>query len=71
MWDSPSFEKEVLINVSFRLNLGEKLGVVGATGSGKSTIVKLILRYYDPTRGKILIDGVDISQFNINSLDRS
>lgn len=52
----------VLKNVSFNLEAGETLGVVGVVGSGKSTLVKLISKTYLPTRGKILIDGYDITQ---------
>jgi ATP-binding cassette subfamily B (MDR/TAP) protein 1 len=61
-------EKDILSGLSFKLNARERLGVVGSTGSGKSTIIQLILRYYDPTRGRILIDGIDITQFSIPAL---
>jgi subfamily B ATP-binding cassette protein HlyB/CyaB len=52
---------EVLRGVSFRLKLGETLGIVGRSGSGKSTVAKLIQRLYVPERGRVLIDGVDLA----------
>ncbi|MBO3808842.1 MAG: ABC transporter ATP-binding protein [Candidatus Brockarchaeota archaeon] len=62
--------KPVLKNVSFKVNPGEKIAILGATGSGKSTLVYLIPRFYDPTSGSILIDGVDIKRFKLSSLRR-
>ncbi|MBO3833236.1 MAG: ABC transporter ATP-binding protein [Candidatus Brockarchaeota archaeon] len=62
--------KPVLKNVSFKVNPGEKIAILGATGSGKSTLVYLIPRFYDPTSGSILIDGVDIKRFKLASLRR-
>jgi len=55
-------QEEILRGVSFSLQPGEHLGIVGATGAGKSTIVKLLLRLYDVTGGAIEIDGVDVRQ---------
>lgn len=52
-------DKPVLQDVSFHVNKGEMIAFVGHTGSGKSTIINLILQYYDPNRGKILFDGID------------
>ena len=52
---------EVLRGVSFRLNPGEMLGIVGRSGSGKSTVAKLLQRLYVPERGRVLIDGVDLA----------
>jgi ATP-binding cassette subfamily B protein len=60
--------KPVLKNVSFKVNPGEKIAILGATGSGKSTLVYLIPRFYDPVAGSILIDGVDIRRFKLSSL---
>jgi len=62
--------KPVLKNVSFKVNPGEKIAILGATGSGKSTLVYLIPRFYDPVAGSILIDGVDIRRFKLSSLRR-
>jgi ATP-binding cassette, subfamily B, multidrug efflux pump len=59
-----------LKNVSFTINPGEKLLVLGRTGSGKSTIADLIVRMYDVTSGKIFIDGIDIRAHNLNQLRR-
>lgn len=56
-------EENVLNNVSFKINKGDTAAFIGATGSGKSTIIKLILRYYDVTAGEILIDGVNIKEY--------
>ena len=53
-----------LKNVSFHIKPGEKVAIIGATGSGKSTIVKLLLRFYEPTEGSILLDGRNISLYS-------
>jgi ABC-type multidrug transport system fused ATPase/permease subunit len=58
----------VLKGVSFHIKPGEMVGVVGPTGGGKSTIVSLIPRFYDPTAGKIEIDGVDIRDYKLQAL---
>ena len=58
----------VLQDVSFHITPGQMVGVVGPTGGGKSTIVSLIPRFYDPTAGKIQVDGVDIRDYKIQSL---
>jgi ATP-binding cassette subfamily B multidrug efflux pump len=63
-------DEPVLKNVSFRMEPGETLAVVGATGAGKSTILKLINRFYDVWEGCIRIDGVDIRAYDIRSLRR-
>jgi len=77
-----SFEKEIIFeNISFsyenkfvlkdinlRIKKGEKVAIVGPTGVGKTTLVNLIPRFYDPTEGRILIDGVDIKEMSIKSL---
>ena len=59
-----------LENVSFKLEAGEKLAIVGRTGSGKTTIADLLLRMYDVEKGEILVDGIDIKQHNLSSLRR-
>jgi ATP-binding cassette, subfamily B, multidrug efflux pump len=58
----------VLRDVSFTASPGQTVALVGHTGAGKTTIVNLLLRFYDPERGRILIDGVDIRQLSISDL---
>ena len=60
----------VLKNVSFEVRPGERVGIVGATGAGKSTIINLLLRFYDVTSGRILIDGTDVRDFELKELRR-
>jgi ATP-binding cassette subfamily B multidrug efflux pump len=60
----------VLRDVSFEVAPGERVGVVGATGAGKSTLINLLLRFYDVTRGRILVDGVDIRDMDLAELRR-
>ncbi len=61
-------ETPVLRQVSFTIKPGQMVGIVGATGGGKSTIVSLIPRFYDPTAGQVKIDGVDIRQYKLQAL---
>ena len=58
----------VLKNVSFRVERGERVAVVGHTGAGKTTVTALLLRFYEPQRGEILINGVDIREYSLQSL---
>jgi len=58
----------VLNNLNLTIHRGEKIGIVGRTGVGKSTLLALLLRFYDPTRGRILIDGADIKSVSLASL---
>ncbi|RDY28455.1 peptidase domain-containing ABC transporter [Lachnotalea glycerini] len=60
--------KPVLKDVSFTIAKGKKVALVGASGSGKSTIAKLLLKYYEPEAGEVLIDGVDINEYSNTSL---
>jgi ATP-binding cassette subfamily C protein LapB len=60
----PNSKIYALRNVSFTINKGDKVAIIGRNGSGKSTIAKLILKLYEPTEGSILIDGIDISQLD-------
>lgn len=64
----PNSEKWALRNLSFELQAGEKLALVGENGAGKTTLVKLLARLYDPTEGRILVDGIDIRLFNLDDL---
>ena len=66
----PNSEQTALDNVSFTIEAGEKVAIIGRIGSGKSTIAKLILRLYEPTSGSILIDGIDIEQIDPADLRR-
>jgi ATP-binding cassette subfamily B multidrug efflux pump len=61
----------VLQDISFRVEAGSSLAIVGPTGSGKSTLVDLIVRTYDPDRGAVLIDGVDLRQLSLPELRRA
>ncbi len=57
-----------LENISFSVNKGETVGVIGGTGSGKSTLVNLIPRFYDAEQGQVLIDGTDVKQYTLKEL---
>jgi ATP-binding cassette subfamily B protein len=61
-------DKKVLQNVSFRFAAGEKIALVGENGAGKTTLVKLLARLYDPTEGRILLDGVDLREYSVEEL---
>jgi ATP-binding cassette subfamily B protein len=63
--------ESVLQDISFRVEPGEKVAVVGATGAGKSTIIALLNRFYDVLQGEILVDGEDIRNFDLQGLRRS
>ncbi|MGE7933621.1 ABC transporter ATP-binding protein [Viridibacillus arvi] len=54
-----------LQNVSFKVQPGETIGIVGGSGGGKTTILELLMRFYDPTEGAVSIDGIDISKYNL------
>lgn len=60
----------VLDDISFRIRPGEKVALVGENGSGKTTLVKLMCRLYDPTRGRVLLEGYDVRQFSVSKLRR-
>ena len=65
VWFAYKDDTFVLRDVSFDVKPGERIGVVGATGAGKSTVINLLLRFYDVTRGRITIDGVDIREMSL------
>jgi ATP-binding cassette subfamily B protein len=68
--DGPNGAKAdwVLRDVSFDVQPGERVGIVGATGAGKSTLINLLLRFYDVTRGRILVDGVNVREMDLQEL---
>lgn len=61
----PNTEREILHDISFSVRTGEKIGIVGLNGAGKTTLIKLLCRLYEPTAGKILINGMDIKTIPI------
>ncbi len=60
--------EDMLKNISFRIEKGENVGIIGSSGSGKTTIVNLLLRHIDASSGEILINGIDIKEYDIESL---
>jgi ATP-binding cassette subfamily B protein len=66
----PGADRLVLSKVSFRLRPGERLALIGENGAGKTTIVKLLARLYDPTAGQILLDGIDLREYGLADLHR-
>ncbi|MFV0399555.1 MAG: ABC transporter ATP-binding protein [Oscillospiraceae bacterium] len=69
----PDTDKEgegeaVLQDISFQVEKGQTLAIIGATGSGKSTLINLIPRFYDATEGQVLVDGVDVKDYSLNEL---
>ncbi|MBZ5581286.1 MAG: ABC transporter ATP-binding protein/permease [Acidobacteriia bacterium] len=66
----PGSERMVVKNINFRLYPCEKLALIGENGAGKTTLVKLLARLYDPTEGQILLDGVDLRDYDVESLRR-
>ncbi len=63
--------EKVLRDISMEVEPGEIIGLVGQTGSGKSTVVKLVARFYDPTNGRIMLDGTDLQQLQLKDLRRN
>ncbi len=66
----PGTERVVLKNFNLYLSPGERIALIGENGQGKTTVVKLITRLYDPTEGQILLDGVDLREYSIEDLHR-
>ena len=66
----PDGDEDVVSHVSFTVNAGQMLGIIGSTGSGKSTMVQLIARLYDVTEGSVMLDGVDVRDLSLSDLRR-
>jgi ATP-binding cassette subfamily B protein len=66
----PGAAKPVVQDINFRLHAGEKVALIGQNGAGKTTLVKLLARLYDPTAGRILLDGVDLRDYDVEDLRR-
>ena len=64
----PHASADELANVSFKVNRGETLAIIGATGSGKTTLIQLIPRFYDATEGEVLVDGVNVKDYSFDAL---
>ncbi len=67
----PSFPKNILEDISFKVNKGESLAILGATGTGKTTIINLIPRFYDVIEGEVLVDGINVKEYNIKTLRKN
>jgi subfamily B ATP-binding cassette protein MsbA len=70
VWFEYESDRPVLRELNLRVSPGERVAIVGVTGTGKSTIVDLVLRFYDPVKGRILIDGVDLRDLDMYSYRR-
>jgi ATP-binding cassette subfamily B protein len=66
----PGTERRVLKNFNFTLRPGERIALIGENGQGKTTVVKLVTRLYDPTEGEILLDGVDLREYSLEDLHK-
>jgi ATP-binding cassette, subfamily B, bacterial len=66
----PGTNRTVLKNFNLKLSTGERIALIGENGQGKTTVVKLITRLYDPTEGQILLDGVDLREYSLEDLHR-
>lgn len=64
----PDAGEEVLSDISFTAKRGETVAFIGSTGSGKSTLINLVLRFFDATKGRVLVDGVDVKDYNLTAL---
>ena len=65
----PDADEYVLENISFKVNKGETIAFIGSTGSGKSTLINLIPRFYDATEGEVLVDNINVKDYKIESLN--
>ena len=64
----PSSGRNILENISFKVNRGETIAFIGATGSGKTTLISLAARFYDATGGEVLVDGVNVKEYSFDAL---
>lgn len=64
----PHASQDELSNISFKINKGQTLAIIGATGSGKTTLISLIPRFYDATEGEVLVDGVNVKDYKFDTL---
>ncbi len=67
----PGTNRTVLKNFNLKLSTGERIALIGENGQGKTTVVKLITRLYDPTEGQILLDGIDLREYSLEDLHRN
>lgn len=65
----PDADEYILKNISFKVNKGDTVAFIGSTGSGKSTLINLIPRFYDATEGEVLIDGINIKEYTLENLN--
>lgn len=61
-------DTDIVKNISFKVKAGQKIGIIGSTGSGKSTLMNLLCRFYDTTSGQVLVDGKDVRELDLHSL---
>jgi len=64
----PEAQEEAISNISFRIEKGQTLAIIGATGCGKTTLISLIARFYDATKGEVLVDGVNVKNYTFDGL---
>lgn len=64
----PHASEDELSNISFKINKGQTLAIIGATGSGKTTLISLIPRFYDATEGEVLVDGINVKNYKFDTL---
>lgn len=65
----PDADEYLLKNISFKVNKGETIAFIGSTGSGKSTLINLVPRFYDTTEGEVLVDGINVKDYTLESLN--
>ena len=65
----PDANEYILKNISFKANKGETIAFIGSTGSGKSTLINLVPRLYDATDGEVLVDGINVKEYDIKALN--